>query len=187
MRVRSDFKAFLLESIDIQKMGVKSYRRAFSQASPKAERKRKSKAEENGKADSAAEDPKEKITVTPSDAVFLEEKEEEEEWMFDCSCEVKGKNYDDKLPMIQCEKCLSWVHKACFQVGEYESPERFYCHQCGESDWMMFCICGVKEKNYNDNAQMIEWHTACLRRSGHENAPANEYVCFNCVARIGIR
>ncbi|KAG6967549.1 hypothetical protein JG688_00006263 [Phytophthora aleatoria] len=52
----------------------------------------------------------------------------EDEWMVDCSCGLKEKNYDDGTSMIQCDSCSHWVHAKCAdKQPEAVAQEKFLC------------------------------------------------------------
>jgi hypothetical protein len=66
----------------------------------------------------------------------LEELQQQEEWIFDCSvCGVHGKNLDDGSHSIACEKCNVWQHSGCHGIDK-EKAERddfhFTCGYCEE-------------------------------------------------------
>jgi len=65
----------------------------------------------------------------------LEElKEEEDEWIFDCSvCGMHGENYDDGTHSIACEKCNIWQHSKCHGIKEEDAESddfHFVCADC---------------------------------------------------------
>lgn len=66
----------------------------------------------------------------------LEELQEEEEWVFDCSvCGVHGKNIDDGTHSIACEKCGVWQHSACHDISKEKAESddfHFTCAYCQE-------------------------------------------------------
>lgn len=35
---------------------------------------------------------------------------------------MQGKNFDDGLRMVECTKCLSWVHTACSGIKDDADP-----------------------------------------------------------------
>ncbi|GMF19339.1 unnamed protein product [Phytophthora fragariaefolia] len=95
----------------------------------------------------------------------------EDEWMVDCSCGLKEKNYDDGTSMIQCDSCSHWVHAKCAdKQPEAVAQEKFLCFRCG---WMFDCVCSIRQKpNHDDGQRMVEcescktWqHTMCVARS----------------------
>jgi len=65
----------------------------------------------------------------------LEElKEEEDEWIFDCSvCGMHGENFDDGTHSIACEKCNIWQHSKCHGIKEEDAESddfHFVCADC---------------------------------------------------------
>ena len=60
-----------------------------------------------------------------------EEKEEEEEstWRFHCSCGIDKENYDDGMPMVQCNDCKAWSHIACARYEEKRGGD-YRCMFC---------------------------------------------------------
>ncbi|KAG3164257.1 hypothetical protein PI126_g5180 [Phytophthora idaei] len=112
----------------------------------------------------------------------------EDEWMVDCSCGLKEKNYDDGTSMIQCDSCSHWVHAKCAdKQPEAVAQEKFLCFQCG---WMFDCVCEVRRRpNHDDGQRMVEcescdtWqHTKCVGIPMTE-APADDYRCPRCVKK----
>ncbi|KAG6587043.1 putative PHD Zn-finger protein [Phytophthora cinnamomi] len=84
-----------------------------------------------------------------------EQEEAEDEWMVDCSCGLKEKNYDDGTSMIQCDSCSHWVHAKCAdKQPETVAQEKFLCFRCG---WMFDCVCTVRRRpNHDDGQRMVE-------------------------------
>ncbi|KAI9758150.1 MAG: hypothetical protein M4579_003182 [Chaenotheca gracillima] len=64
----------------------------------------------------------------------LEELEQENDWMFDCSgCGVHGENLDDGTGIIACEKCSVWQHLACLGLTQEAAEQKdfhFVCNLC---------------------------------------------------------
>ncbi|KAI8328718.1 hypothetical protein BC941DRAFT_444383 [Chlamydoabsidia padenii] len=63
--------------------------------------------------------------------------DDEETWIFNCSCGAFGRNIDDGTPMIACEKCNEWQHIECLRkAGHMESnllsfeDYAFVCRRC---------------------------------------------------------
>lgn len=59
----------------------------------------------------------------------------EDDWWFDCHCGVKGKNWDDGVKMISCERCHRWQHLKCqeriLQQELLRNPDEiFICTWC---------------------------------------------------------
>ncbi|KAI9918793.1 hypothetical protein PsorP6_012268 [Peronosclerospora sorghi] len=114
--------------------------------------------------------------------------QEEDEWMVDCSCGLKKKNYDDGTSMIQCDSCSHWVHAKCAgKQPEEVAQEKFLCFRCG---WIFNCMCSVRRRpNHDDGQRMVEcvscetWqHTMCVGISMTEQ-PADNYRCPRCVKK----
>ncbi|KAJ2004154.1 hypothetical protein GGI04_001341 [Coemansia thaxteri] len=63
------------------------------------------------------------------------EEEEEEDWMFRCSCGLTGLNYDDGRAMTACEKCAVWRHLGCALRAEAQRIGR----EIEEDDWSSIC------------------------------------------------
>ncbi|KAE9242053.1 hypothetical protein PF004_g6773 [Phytophthora fragariae] len=110
----------------------------------------------------------------------------EDEWMVDCSCGLKEKNYDDGTSMIQCDSCSHWVHAKCAdKQPEAVEQEKFLCFRCG---WMFDCVCSVRRMpNHDDGQRMVEcescktWqHTMCVGIPMTEEPP-DDYRCPRCV------
>ncbi|KAK0383108.1 hypothetical protein NLU13_9021 [Sarocladium strictum] len=58
--------------------------------------------------------------------------EEEEDWIFDCTCGLYGK-IDDGKHSIACEKCNVWQHSKCTGISEPEAERQdfhFVCPRC---------------------------------------------------------
>ncbi|KAJ8552512.1 hypothetical protein ON010_g10035 [Phytophthora cinnamomi] len=115
-----------------------------------------------------------------------EQEEAEDEWMVDCSCGLKEKNYDDGTSMIQCDSCSHWVHAKCAdKQPETVAQEKFLCFRCG---WMFDCVCTVRRRpNHDDGQRMVEcescktWqHTMCVDIPMSEEPP-DDYRCPRCV------
>ncbi|KAG7392082.1 hypothetical protein PHYPSEUDO_002306 [Phytophthora pseudosyringae] len=113
----------------------------------------------------------------------------EDEWMVDCSCGLKEKNYDDGTSMIQCDSCSQWVHAKCAdKQPEAVAQEKFLCFRCG---WMFDCVCDVRRRpNHDDGQRMVEcescktWqHTMCVGIPMTEE-PADDYRCPRCVKKV---
>ncbi|KAI9981323.1 hypothetical protein PInf_008981 [Phytophthora infestans] len=112
----------------------------------------------------------------------------EDEWMVDCSCGLKEKNYDDGTSMIQCDSCSHWVHAKCAdKQPEAVAQEKFLCFRCG---WMFDCVCDIRRQlNHDDGQRMVEcescetWqHTKCVGIPMTEE-PADDYRCPRCVKK----
>ncbi|KAK1929204.1 Nucleosome-remodeling factor subunit [Phytophthora citrophthora] len=112
----------------------------------------------------------------------------EDEWLVDCSCGLKEKNYDDGTSMIQCDSCSHWVHAKCAdKQPEAVAQEKFMCFQCS---WMFDCVCDVRQRpNHDDGQRMVEcescktWqHTMCVGIPMTEE-PADDYQCPRCVRK----
>ncbi|KAG1698493.1 hypothetical protein DVH05_015033 [Phytophthora capsici] len=112
----------------------------------------------------------------------------EDEWLVDCSCGLKEKNYDDGTSMIQCDSCSHWVHAKCAdKQPEAVAQEKFLCFQCS---WMFDCVCDVRQRpNHDDGQRMVEcescktWqHTMCVGIPMTEE-PADDYQCPRCVRK----
>ncbi|GMF14306.1 unnamed protein product [Phytophthora lilii] len=120
--------------------------------------------------------------------VTTQEKEEEDEWLVDCSCGLKEKNYDDGTSMIQCDSCSHWVHAKCAdKQPEAVAQEKFMCFRCS---WMFDCVCAVRRRpNHDDGQRMVEcescktWqHTMCVGIPMTEEPP-DDYRCPRCVKK----
>ncbi|KAI8089055.1 uncharacterized protein BX664DRAFT_332062 [Halteromyces radiatus] len=68
-------------------------------------------------------------------------KQEEESWIFNCSCGVHGIDLDDGTPMIACEKCNEWKHIQCLrESGQVDDRLMsfddfiFICRRCTEEE-----------------------------------------------------
>ena len=74
---------------------------------------------------------KERIAKNKKD---LEELEDDEDWVFDCSgCGVYGKNIDDGAHSVACEKCSVWQHSKCLKITKVEADSKdfnFVCQDC---------------------------------------------------------
>ncbi|KAL3658016.1 hypothetical protein V7S43_017058 [Phytophthora oleae] len=112
----------------------------------------------------------------------------EDEWLVDCSCGLKEKNYDDGTSMIQCDSCSHWVHAKCAdKQPEAVAQEKFMCFRCS---WMFDCVCDVRQRpNHDDGQRMVEcescktWqHTMCVGIPMTEE-PADDYQCPRCVRK----
>ncbi|PSK45320.1 hypothetical protein B9Z65_2460 [Elsinoe australis] len=61
-------------------------------------------------------------------------KEEEDNWVFDCSgCGLYGENIDDGTHSIACERCNIWQHSKCNGVKEADAEREdfhFICSDC---------------------------------------------------------
>jgi hypothetical protein len=58
--------------------------------------------------------------------------EEEEDWIFDCTCGLYGR-IDDGKHSIACEKCNIWQHSKCAGIEEAEAERQdfhFVCSRC---------------------------------------------------------
>lgn len=58
--------------------------------------------------------------------------EEEEDWIFDCTCGLYGR-IDDGKHSIACEKCNVWQHSKCTGISEAEAERQdfhFVCPRC---------------------------------------------------------
>ncbi len=61
----------------------------------------------------------------------LAQQEESKDWMVNCTCGAKGKNYDDGGRMVECSKCMNWVHTLCSGVKDnIDPPDDFVCKRC---------------------------------------------------------
>ncbi|CAO3587109.1 unnamed protein product [Absidia cylindrospora] len=67
--------------------------------------------------------------------------EDDESWIFNCTCGVFGKNIDDGSPMIACERCNEWQHIECLrQSGQVDTRLKsfdnltFICRRCMEKE-----------------------------------------------------
>uniref|UniRef100_M4BT00 PHD-type domain-containing protein n=1 Tax=Hyaloperonospora arabidopsidis (strain Emoy2) TaxID=559515 RepID=M4BT00_HYAAE len=112
----------------------------------------------------------------------------EDEWLVDCSCGLKRKNYDDGTSMIQCDICMHWVHAKCAdKLPEAVAQEKFVCFRCC---WMFDCVCTVRHQpNHDDGQRMVEctscntWqHTICVGIP-ETKEPADDYRCPRCVKK----
>uniref|UniRef100_A0AAV1U403 PHD-type domain-containing protein n=1 Tax=Peronospora matthiolae TaxID=2874970 RepID=A0AAV1U403_9STRA len=112
----------------------------------------------------------------------------EDEWLVDCSCGLKRKNYDDGTFMIQCDICMHWVHAKCAdKLPEAVAQENFVCFRCC---WMFDCVCSVRHQpNHDDGQRMVEcttcntWqHTICVGIPETEE-PADDYWCPRCLKK----
>ncbi|KAL7682069.1 putative Zinc finger, PHD-type, Zinc finger, FYVE/PHD-type, Zinc finger, RING/FYVE/PHD-type [Plasmopara halstedii] len=112
----------------------------------------------------------------------------EDDWMVDCSCGIREKNYDDGTSMIQCDSCSHWVHAKCAnKQPEIVAQEHFLCFRCG---WMFDCVCHVRRQpNHDDGHRMVEcescntWqHTTCVGIPMTEE-PADDYRCPRCIKK----
>lgn len=57
-----------------------------------------------------------------------------ENWYFECICGVKGANFNDGNPMIECESCNVWHHTLCNGIPEgVEIPKNYECSTCRSS------------------------------------------------------
>ncbi|CAI5729519.1 unnamed protein product [Hyaloperonospora brassicae] len=123
-----------------------------------------------------------------TDVPMARQRQEEDEWLVDCSCGLKKKNYDDGTSMIQCDICQNWVHAKCAdKLPEAVAQEKFVCFRCC---WMFDCVCAVRRRpNHDDGQRMVEcescntWqHTMCV---GIPMAmePAHDYQCPRCVKK----
>lgn len=74
---------------------------------------------------------KERIAKNKKD---LEELEDDEDWVFDCSgCGVYGKNIDDGAHSVACEKCSVWQHSKCLKITKADADSKdfnFVCQDC---------------------------------------------------------
>ena len=69
-------------------------------------------------------------------------KEGKESWRFRCYCGVKGKNLDDGLPMLSCERCDTWFHISCVdeRLKKKRVPPKnwqlddYLCDRCVNAD-----------------------------------------------------
>lgn len=62
---------------------------------------------------------------------------EEGDWLFDCYCGTRQKNYDDGVKLIKCERCNRWQHLKCQDRAVRQdlvknSDEVFICLWCRE-------------------------------------------------------
>lgn len=60
------------------------------------------------------------------------EQEQEEEWVFDCVCGLRGK-VDDGQHSVSCERCNTWQHSRCLGIDEAEAEQddfHFVCDSC---------------------------------------------------------
>ncbi|KAI8322210.1 hypothetical protein GQ54DRAFT_157567 [Martensiomyces pterosporus] len=72
------------------------------------------------------------LRESTADAAGAEEdQEEEDDWMFSCSCGKSGHNYDDGRAMTACEECGVWRHLGCALRGEAQRVGR----EIDEDDW----------------------------------------------------
>lgn len=61
---------------------------------------------------------------------FFADDEQSESYNYvSCFC---GKPYA-KRPMIECSRCLTWLHLTCVKVKKNNIPEVFYCLTCRTS------------------------------------------------------
>ncbi|ORZ16229.1 hypothetical protein BCR42DRAFT_451200 [Absidia repens] len=67
--------------------------------------------------------------------------EDDESWIFNCTCGVFGRNIDDGTPMIACERCNEWQHIACLrQSGQVDTRLKsfddltFICRRCTDKE-----------------------------------------------------
>ncbi|KAG2184585.1 hypothetical protein INT43_000494 [Umbelopsis isabellina] len=59
-----------------------------------------------------------------------EERSEDDEWrdaVTDCICTTQS---DDAGPMVQCDRCESWLHLDCVGLNEDSLEEEYYCPRC---------------------------------------------------------
>ncbi|KAJ8603135.1 hypothetical protein CTAYLR_004588 [Chrysophaeum taylorii] len=59
--------------------------------------------------------------------------QENDRWEFECSCGLKGSNFDDDTDMLQCIVCFRWAHEACARNGlraPRYSALRQFCYCC---------------------------------------------------------
>ncbi|CAM0135741.1 unnamed protein product [Umbelopsis sp. WA50703] len=59
-----------------------------------------------------------------------DERSEDEEWrdaVTDCICTTQR---DDLGPMVQCDRCESWLHLDCVGLHEDNLEEEYYCPRC---------------------------------------------------------
>ena len=61
---------------------------------------------------------------------ILKEIEEEEDWMFDCVCGVRG-HIDDGTHSVACDRCNVWQHSKCLGIDEMEAEEENFHFVCG--------------------------------------------------------
>ncbi|RLN87115.1 hypothetical protein BBJ28_00015806 [Nothophytophthora sp. Chile5] len=133
------------------------------------------------------------VTLAPPlGAVQQQQMMTEDEWMVDCSCGRREKNFDDGSSMIQCDSCSHWVHAKCAdKLPEAVAQENFLCFRCG---WMFDCVCDVRRRpNHDDGQRMVEcegcktWqHTACVGVPMTEEPP-DSYLCPRCVKKASRR
>ncbi|KAK0730597.1 hypothetical protein B0H67DRAFT_41436 [Lasiosphaeris hirsuta] len=58
--------------------------------------------------------------------------EEEDDWIFDCTCGVYGQ-IDDGSHSVACERCNIWQHSQCLGINEEEAEQEdfhFVCEPC---------------------------------------------------------
>ncbi|KAJ0406958.1 hypothetical protein P43SY_005191 [Pythium insidiosum] len=70
----------------------------------------------------------------PDDFWCFKCKDTSGDWMFDCACGIRQKNYDDHSRMIECETCQTWQHTLCNGISnDMEAPSNFCCSRCSET------------------------------------------------------
>ncbi|OQR84167.1 lysine-specific demethylase PHF2 [Achlya hypogyna] len=53
------------------------------------------------------------------------------DWMVQCSCGIRAKNYDDGCRMVACDRCNTWQHTLCAGIpNNQEPPDNYVCLPC---------------------------------------------------------
>lgn len=68
----------------------------------------------------------------------IREEQEQEQWTFDCAvCGLYGQNLDDGFDSVECERCQTWQHSACYGLQPEDAQREdfhFVCTDCKRKD-----------------------------------------------------
>ncbi|EHK16366.1 uncharacterized protein TRIVIDRAFT_173895, partial [Trichoderma virens Gv29-8] len=87
-------------------------------------------------ADETPLQPQSQIEIGGNAHVIKDKQDEEEGWVFDCSCGLYGQ-VDDGNHSIACERCNVWQHSKCLGISEAaaDHPDfHFICASCRQRD-----------------------------------------------------
>lgn len=91
--------------------------------------------------------------------------EEEEDWIFDCTCGLYGR-IDDGKHSIACEKCNIWQHSKCAGIEEAEAERQDFHFVCSR--------CERREREQADPDRPTPIKLKVHRSSSPHSSPSNE-------------
>ncbi|CAO3683851.1 unnamed protein product [Rhizopus stolonifer] len=74
--------------------------------------------------------PPKSLDLTVVSRQFEEPKENDDSYVIKCICNSPDEEFGD---MVQCDKCLSWLHIDCLKLDKKDLEDSFYCPPCGNT------------------------------------------------------